>query len=332
MKSVVVSEDSNTPITRSADGIFTSECGSLISLSSYNSVRIHRSASFVDTIHAGEYEEQPFPNASDGQHPVPLSQAQDIGSAPFIKSVSPNLKPSETSTPANFLVPWTTPRVKDDEVYMLFSTPPVSSFENQLDQSSTQKNLHKRRPFNKWVQTLRRRRGERRRLRESGRSGQTPVSNLCEGPVDRSVSLQQSSSVSSFAYVSAVRDASISCASTSIVASSRKQRARSSKRLSKTDRSSHTTYSIQCSEDDRLQYQADPAILERSRQRWQILEELIETEEGYIGDIKFLTKVSRLGNHSVARYRDADSGRPTCQFLPLRPRSVLACACLCTAA
>lgn len=152
-----------------------------------------------------------------------------------------------------------------------------------------------RRPFHKWVQTLNRRHIERWRPHRPDADGQAH-STLANRETGSSSYRRHSSSISSFAYVSAMRDASISGASTSIVASSRRQKARSSKRLSKTDRSSRASCSVRYSEDglphDGPQSQADPAILERSKQRRRIIEELIETEEGYIGDIKFLMNVS----------------------------------------
>ncbi|KIH88500.1 hypothetical protein SPBR_08997 [Sporothrix brasiliensis 5110] len=147
-------------------------------------------------------------------------------------------------------------------------------------------------PFYKWVKALNRRGTAQRHLRRIDTSDQARSDNSNRATCS-SVSRRNSSSISSLAYVSAIRDASISGASTSLAPSSRKQRARSSKRLSKTDRSSRASYSARLSEDDRPQTQAELATLERSRHRRRILEELIETEEGYIGDIKFLMKVSR---------------------------------------
>ncbi|KJR80568.1 uncharacterized protein SPSK_05126 [Sporothrix schenckii 1099-18] len=144
-------------------------------------------------------------------------------------------------------------------------------------------------PFYKWVKALNRRGTAQRHLRRIDTSDQARSDNSNRA-TGSSVSRRNSSSISSLAYVSAIRDASISGASTSLAPSSRKQRARSSKRLSKTDRSSRASYSARLSEDDRPQTQAELATLERSRHRRRILEELIETEEGYIGDIKFLMK------------------------------------------
>ena len=43
----------------------------------------------------------------------------------------------------------------------------------------------------------------------------------------------------------------------------------------------------------------DPAIMERSLQRRRILEELISTEESYIGDVRFLMNVRQADARQV---------------------------------
>ncbi len=153
-----------------------------------------------------------------------------------------------------------------------------------------------KRPFHKWVKTLHRRRAERQRLQMTHGEDQMPSTlDHRSNTVGSSSHRRQSSSVSSFAYVTAIRDASVSGFATSVEASSRKRKARSSKGQSRTDRSSRQSVSIRFSEDEFSEYRsqpyADAAVLERSRQRWRILDELIETEEGYVGDIKFLMNV-----------------------------------------
>lgn len=151
--------------------------------------------------------------------------------------------------------------------------------------------IQQRKPFHKWVKALSRRRIARRHLRRLEKSDQTR-SETSNRMSRSSVSRRNSSSISSFAYVSAARDASISGAGTSLAPSSRRHQARSSKRLSKTDRSSRASYSARQSEDDQLRTtQAELETLERSKHRRRIIEELMETEEGYIGDVKFLMKV-----------------------------------------
>lgn len=44
----------------------------------------------------------------------------------------------------------------------------------------------------------------------------------------------------------------------------------------------------------------DQAVTERSLQRRRILEELIETEESYIGDVRFLMNVRTFRGHFTA--------------------------------
>lgn len=191
-------------------------------------------------------------------------------------------------------VQWTTPRGQEDALGAALIDA-VGGLEpvEQLAESDAQQP----RPFYKWVKTLNRRRIARRHLRRLGTSDQTR-SDTSNGGTRSSISRRNSSSISSLAYVSAIRDASISCASTSLAPSSRKFQSRSSKRLSKTDRSSRTSFSARQSEDERPSAQVDLATLERANHRRRILEELIETEEGYIGDIKFLIKVGGYRNAS----------------------------------
>ena len=168
-----------------------------------------------------------------------------------------------------------------------------------------------RRPFRKWVQTFNRRRTERQCSNQL---------DICDTEIDTELPTprtigdssyrRHSSSVSSFAYVAGIRDASISGFGTaSIVPSSRKQATRSSKVLSRTDRSSRFSISARQSDDDtaandRQRLQAEAHIVARSIQRRRILEELIETEEGYIGDIKFLMNASPVTIPTVVRLTD----------------------------
>lgn len=153
-------------------------------------------------------------------------------------------------------------------------------------------------PFHKWMRTLRRRAGRRQ------------CSNTIDEMLFRSVSVdnlhgtanngahhhRQSSSGSSFGFVEAVKTASVSLASGSVFARSRRNSMRSSRTQTHTDRSSRASMSSnRCSEDsvglDKPQLM-DKAAVERSLQRRRILEELISTEEGYIGDVRFLMNVS----------------------------------------
>ncbi|KAH7326485.1 hypothetical protein B0I35DRAFT_136518 [Stachybotrys elegans] len=106
--------------------------------------------------------------------------------------------------------------------------------------------------------------------------------------------LRSSSSVSSFRFISAVRSASVSLASVSAVGRSRRNIIQSHGH-SRTDRSSRASLQAPRFSEDSTTFEscgfADSAAVERSLQRRRILEELIDTEEGYIGDIRFLMSV-----------------------------------------
>ncbi|UKZ77861.1 hypothetical protein TrVFT333_005587 [Trichoderma virens FT-333] len=152
-------------------------------------------------------------------------------------------------------------------------------------------------PFYKWMQTIHRRARHRpTRSDESIGSLRPPFDPDAHSHTAhwRRTHHRQSSSGSSFAFVSAVRSASASLASVSAVARSRKNAPRS-QGFSTTERSSRASISgPRASEDSGFlenQSLADLAAIERSLQRRRVLEELISTEEGYIGDIRFLMNV-----------------------------------------
>jgi hypothetical protein len=91
--------------------------------------------------------------------------------------------------------------------------------------------------------------------------------------------------------VTAVKSASISLASFSVVQRSR--RTGVSSRQQRTDRSSNIG---RLSEDSSYFARAtliDQAAINRLIQRRRVIEEIINTEEGYVADIKFLMNVSR---------------------------------------
>lgn len=153
-----------------------------------------------------------------------------------------------------------------------------------------------RSPFHKWMKTLRRRAHRRRHtIITDGPFSEPPaVDGLCDQP-NRASLHRQSSSGSSFGFVEAVKTASISLASGSVFARSRRNSMRSNRTKTHTDRSSRASMSSnRFSEDsaglDKPQV-LDKATVERSLQRRRILEELISTEEGYIGDVRFLMNV-----------------------------------------
>lgn len=161
--------------------------------------------------------------------------------------------------------------------------------------------------FHKWMRTLRR--------RASRRHHAVATDDVCSASSSVDFTHQEakiaghhrhSSSGSSFGFVEAVKTASVSLASTSLFARSRRNSMRSSRAPTRTERSSRASISShRCSEDscglDKPQV-LDKAAVERSLQRRRILEELIDTEEGYIGDVRFLMNVSCRGFQVVVRY------------------------------
>ncbi|KAK4062634.1 uncharacterized protein Triagg1_9875 [Trichoderma aggressivum f. europaeum] len=154
-------------------------------------------------------------------------------------------------------------------------------------------------PFHKWMRTIHRR-AQHRPTRSDESFGSLRPSfdpDVHSRTAHwRRTHHRQSSSESSFAFVSAVRSASTSLASVSVsvVARSRRNAPRS-QGFSTTERSSRASISgPRASEDSGLrenQSLANLAAMERSLQRRRVLEELISTEEGYIGDIRFLMNV-----------------------------------------
>ena len=140
-----------------------------------------------------------------------------------------------------------------------------------------------RRPFQKWIASLHR--------RASHRSRRAP-----RGLGDDFHPHAKSSSGSSFAFVSAVKSASIGLGSITTRTRSRPGTMHSRTR---TDRSSRLSIAPpRFSEDSTFNTGVlavmDKAAIGRSIQRRSILEELIATEENYIGDVRFLINVSDL--------------------------------------
>lgn len=152
--------------------------------------------------------------------------------------------------------------------------------------------------FHKWMRTLRRRAGRQQHAVTTDDMLSAP--NSVDGSYQEAKKASHhrlSSSGSSFGFVEAVKTASVSLASASVFARSRRSSMRSSRAHTHTERSSRASISShRCSEDscglDKPQL-LDKAAVERSMQRRRILEELISTEEGYIGDVRFLMNVSR---------------------------------------
>ncbi|KAL8377801.1 hypothetical protein RB595_008470 [Gaeumannomyces hyphopodioides] len=155
-----------------------------------------------------------------------------------------------------------------------------------------------RKPFHKWMNTLRKRGEQRRRDLDLDIPAAQFLSIDAEvtKPANYNRHRRQSSSDSSFAFITALKSPSISLASFSVLGRSKlATNVVSSKAHSRTDRSSRASISgMRLSEDSQYPGRGaavDPAIAERAMQRRRILEELINTEEGYIRDVRFLMNV-----------------------------------------
>ncbi|KFY50220.1 hypothetical protein V496_09523 [Pseudogymnoascus sp. VKM F-4515 (FW-2607)] len=147
-------------------------------------------------------------------------------------------------------------------------------------------------PFEKWVKSFNKKAQSRHRRAHS--TGGTSVSGSdfhSKHPTRHR--LRKSASGSSLGFVMAVKSASISLASFSIATKSR-NRGHSSKHQ-KTDHSSRASnIGPRASEDSAYVARGianDVAVTNRSIRRRRVLEEIISTEEGYFGDVKFLMNV-----------------------------------------
>ncbi|KAI1818424.1 Dbl homology domain-containing protein [Poronia punctata] len=146
-------------------------------------------------------------------------------------------------------------------------------------------------PFHKWMKNLHRR--ARRANEEIPDTEPFPGYSFENYAVGNNIH-RKSSSGSSFGFVAAVKSATVSLASAS-VRTRRRRRGTQTSLHTRTDYSSRGSISgHRISEDsayfERIPY-IDPAVTERLLQRRRILEELITTEECYIGDIRFLMNV-----------------------------------------
>ncbi|KAB5563548.1 hypothetical protein GE09DRAFT_1220097 [Coniochaeta sp. 2T2.1] len=153
------------------------------------------------------------------------------------------------------------------------------------------------RPFHRWMKTLHRR-AVHRRIIEPNNTASFPDFAPITGHdfrLGRASHTRGSSSGSSSVFITGMKTASVSLAGTSFFARSRRNTARSSRGHSRADRSSaasiaHPRLSTDSTWAERP-IVMDQAVTERSLQRRRILEELITTEESYIGDVRFLMNV-----------------------------------------
>ncbi|KAF5622738.1 hypothetical protein F25303_11979 [Fusarium sp. NRRL 25303] len=169
----------------------------------------------------------------------------------------------------------------------------VETIQEVPSSESFAENAKLRRPFSRWMKSLHRRVSQR----DYGNvwSPDTGWENLeCSGTHQRSVrrrlSRRLSSSGSSLGFIEAVQSASISIASASAISRSHRHHRLSNCR-SRTERSSRASLSAPRFSEDSIPFEKvsiDIAAVQRSLRRRQIIEELISTEESYIGDIRFL--------------------------------------------
>ncbi|KAI0846817.1 Dbl homology domain-containing protein [Daldinia vernicosa] len=151
-------------------------------------------------------------------------------------------------------------------------------------------------PFHKWMKNLHKRAHRPVIRRSHSRSESFPEfsEHTLEYETLSTDGHRKSFSGSSFGFVTAVRSASVSLASTSVITRPRRYTARSSAH-SRADLSSRgSTSGPRFSEDSTCLERTvsnDPGVTERLLQRRRILEEIINTEESYIGDVKFLMNV-----------------------------------------
>ncbi|KAJ4272288.1 hypothetical protein NW762_000999 [Fusarium torreyae] len=156
-------------------------------------------------------------------------------------------------------------------------------------------NAKPRRPFHKWMRALHRRVSHRGHGEEiwppSAGWEHLESSGTYQQSLRRKLSRRKSFSGSSMGLIAAVQSASISLTSASAVSRSRRHHRHSHCR-SRTERSSRASLSAPRFSEDSTpleRVKVDVAATHRSLRRRQILEELISTEESYIGDIRFLT-------------------------------------------
>jgi hypothetical protein len=177
----------------------------------------------------------------------------------------------------------------------LGNTESFSQGDIQAESSPSQSISEPNKPFQRWIRTLHKRAARRQGM--LGCDGNLSLFKVEGGDTLAigSTHHRHSSSGSSFGFVTAVKSASVSLAGASLLTRSRINTVQSLRGHSRTDHSSRASVSgARFSEDSyRPDRPAplDPAVAERAQQRHRILEELIDTEESYIADVRFLMNV-----------------------------------------
>ncbi|KAJ3521285.1 hypothetical protein NM208_g13366 [Fusarium decemcellulare] len=153
------------------------------------------------------------------------------------------------------------------------------------------KRSRSKRPFRKWMQSLQRRGSDREVIWDTDVGWEhIDSSEIYEQALRQRISRTVPSSESSLGFIAAVQSARTSLAGASSLIRSRGNHRRSHC-TSRPGRSSRASVSAPRFSEDSTpleKAEADLAAIRRSLQRRQVLEELINTEEGYIGDIRFL--------------------------------------------
>lgn len=172
---------------------------------------------------------------------------------------------------------------------------PSVNFPNKPDlEEPRSPSTTEKRPFHRWMRSIHRRANQRPTvLNKEAEHPSWRLQDLKEqdrAAISHRNRHHKSLSGSSFGFVSAVRSTSVSA-----VSQSRRSIVFSHVR-SRTDHSSRASASVPRISEDSVMLERtaalDAAMLQRSLQRRRILEELISTEESYIGDIRFLMNVS----------------------------------------
>ena len=147
-------------------------------------------------------------------------------------------------------------------------------------------------PFRKWVRSLKRRNS----LSEGGetytgddRCKYPEPNNPFRRVIHRRFRHRFSSSGSSLGFITAVQSAGTSLITASVAATSRRRHGRS--RAERSSRASLSTPRVSKDVGPLERAEEDLTATQRAFERRQILEELISTEENYIGDIRFLMNV-----------------------------------------
>lgn len=180
----------------------------------------------------------------------------------------------------------------DDEVNhdRFLDTAQIKSSREPFASASDSSRIYaQQRPFRRWIKSIRKRSHRNRYGRTQAPDCLYSLHSTTSNPIKTfGIPHDYSSSGSSFAFITAVRSAAVSnCGQSQLTLPNVPSQA--NLRPPMTHRSS--TRKIMNSGDSTTSVHLDSLASDRSRQRRYILEELISTEESYIGDVRFLMNV-----------------------------------------